>query len=114
MGTDEVKLKAYTIDTMGKETLLLATGFNDAILRYFRGIPNLRDWVETNKLGGAIRVKRDGQDHEVNTIPILINLRVISKEEGVEYLKNNTNLDEAFIQSFIDSQIEKYKWVIKK
>ena len=106
-------LKIYQIETMANKTLVMAENSQNAVIKFFKGIENLRGWVEEDKIGGAILVSYEDTNIAISTIPLLLNLRVLQRKEAVHYILSNTNMNPNIVQAFINSQMEKYHWIVE-
>lgn len=106
-------IKIYQIETMDHKTLVMGKNTKDAVIKFFRGIQNLRVWVETNKMGGAIVVRYNGEEIAMSTIPILLNLRALDKKEAIAYLLGNTSMNPNIVDSYINTEMLKYKWIVE-
>jgi hypothetical protein len=110
---DSERMRMYEVETMDHKTLVMAENTKDAVIKFFQSINNLREWVETNKIGGAIVITYNDTNVAMSTIPLLLNLKVLGRKEAIRYIRQNTSMNPSLIESFINSEIEKYRWVVE-
>lgn len=106
-------LRMYQVETMNNKTLVMAESSRSAIIKFFKGIDNLREWVEKHKIGGAIVVSYENTSVSMSTIPLLLNLRALQRKEAVHYILSNTNMNPNTVQSYINREMEKYHWIVE-
>jgi hypothetical protein len=110
-----VRMNPYKITTMEKSTLLVAESTRDAVKKYLKGIPDLKEWVMSGKMGGSLIVDFDDKSEIIPMTPILINLSIITKDQGVAFLaKYYTDMSKEAIATVLDDDIQKYQWILDK
>jgi ssDNA-specific exonuclease RecJ len=110
-----IRMNPYKITTMEKSTFLVASSTKDAIKKYLKGIPDLKEWTVTGKIGGSLIINFDDKEEIIPMTPILINLSIITKDEGVAFLaRYYTDMSKEAITTILDDDIQKYQWILDK
>lgn len=112
----EKVLRAFKFTTMGESTLVFAERGNEAIGKFFKGIPNLRRWIEERKMGAAVIVEVKNKSgstvkRTLPTVPILVNLGALSMDEGIQYLLRYNRIPQDMCRGYLIKEMERTQWV---
>ena len=109
-------MRAFKFTTMGKSTLVFAKRGNEAIAKFFNGIPDLRRWVEERKMGAAVVIEVKNKEgiyvkRNLPTVPILVNLGAMSMDEGIQYLLTYNRISRDRCEDYLIKEVERTQWV---
>ena len=73
------------------KTMIVANDKKEAIRKFFNMFSNLRDVVISGEVGKAIEISWDQETEKESTLPYLVILGAVSKEEAINSLHETVN-----------------------
>jgi len=83
----------------------------EALIKFFTRFTNLRGAAQSGVIGAAITIEINKSKTNVPTIPILINLGALTKEEGIQYMLRYNKVRRDVLSDILDEEIEKTQWI---
>ena len=110
--------RPFGIMTAKKTTVVMASDYKDAVIRYLKSYSNLREALVDGEFGGGAKISYEssGQAKEIliPLLPLLIVLNALSETEGIQYLVSNDRLSEDVAQAVIKNETQKAQWIVGK